>query len=343
MLVDFGIHHKRDGSKSKRFCRVFYRLKDTNNNALGNNAFIIWDDDKYDYSGDYQNYNSGKGYDMLNFGIVDENIMFLHEKSLLKDKPGFSFFDGGYGFFTPKILNWFPASLNQINYLAIQEALRHNMEKITDAEIKNLANTEYGNNTSFQTAINSLTQSQRNIIFSLMYNEKGSIMGSYSETNMIGGTYKNSTLYVKRTVNKNFSKIYNLSDLQMDNIITGHNLGKRLGDAFYWGKSHNMITEDITGNDDYAPLATESNTVLYTSDPVKLVIKYRNSYSNSNTIIINITHKIRGNNNTGVSNQEAAWGDLKAVNKLDNELGGGAHFSKFYGYFFVKDEKNGRP
>jgi hypothetical protein len=340
MLVELGITHNRSAwFTANRYCRIFFRLKDMNNKALGNNEYIIWDDHRYDYTGDYQNYNSGKGH-YFDFEYMAENVIFFNQKSLFKDKSDFAREDEARaGYFTPKILSWTTASINQINYLAIQEALRHNMEKIADSEIRNLANTEYINNTSFQTAINKLTQSQKNTIYSLMYNEKGSIMGNYRESDSTGGSYKNSTLYVKRTVNKNFNKVYNISDLQMNNIITGHNLGKRLGDAFYWSKSHNMITEDITGNDDYVPLATENNNILYSSDPVRLIITYRNSYSSSNTIIINITHKIRGNNNMGISNRSAAWEELKAVNKLDAELGGSGNFSKYFGYFFVKDEK----
>jgi hypothetical protein len=336
----YGMKNSTAIIKNNRYMKLVYRMMDLSGNDIGDNLFYIWDDRDCDYTGDFLNYNDGKGY-YFNFEHCEKYLMFLNEKSLFAGFPDISNMRADSNYFPTWGGSWEIFTLQNINYRAIIEALKNNWNKITDQAIKNLANGIYTTNTAFKKEIDKLSQNQKDVIKSLLSNERGNILASLGDTNN-GNAYKNPSLYVKRELEKGHNQIYNLSSMSSVNNVTA--MRTNFPDNwFYGGRDHTIITEDITYNENYTPIITEKDIILNKSDSVPLVIRYKNSYSNNiynNKVTINVTHRIRSNHNSGEGNKEAAWDDVTPVQKIYGQSG----FSKLYanlgGYFFVK--KNNR-
>jgi hypothetical protein len=256
--------------------------------------------------------------------------MFMNENSLFNGKPGFINILYDMGPCTP---NGFASVYDPrwINYRAMIEAVKHNAKDIQDQQLKDFfINKTYTSYLDFQKEfeknlnlfylIASITNNERG--FFLVYSTEGQRWPNYSEP----------TLYVKKEVEKDHNKVYSLADFQMNNPVSGFEFHAYNGAIFH--KDKKMITEDITGNENYAPVITSKSNVVYTSDTVPLVIKYKNSYSDKNTITINVKHKIRSDHNSGESDQAAEWKNVIAV----DQIYGYSNFNKLYGYFFIDKE-----
>jgi hypothetical protein len=309
---------------SGQYYRSFY--------VINNNYFYLWDDNDADGTGDFLNYNNGGRY-YFNIKYNASPVMFLNENSLFHGK---FFNEGGSlrSYIIPYVNFWnITPSLEEFNYKAIIAALKHNisMGSVMDTAVINFANREYTSVQAFVTAINALSQAQKNVINGIFNNSHGSAMGVYNPSATRNKNYTNTTLYVKREYEKDYNKIYDLALMCYGGYASGFYMTNN--NSNYYGERF-MVTEDFTGNENYAPVVTRNETVINQNDPVvPLVITYRNSYSDNNRITINVKHRIRGTHNS-TGNPEAVWNNLKAVTQMN----GYDNFSKYYGYFFVDKE-----
>jgi hypothetical protein len=335
--VNFAIELSRKEYKwpNNGYAFLFYKLHDINWKAIGTNLFNFWYDARDNREGYFFNYNDGIRY-YFHF-YSGEKFMFMNNKSLFEGKPDFyNARSDNRGYYFPGTAGEIilRTALSNINYRAIIEGLRHNiaMGNVADREIINFAEKDYLSAAHFITEINGLSNVQKNTIYDLLSNDHGSVMVSSIEMNNKANTYNGSTLYVKRELEKGHNTVYNINKLEMDNPVSGYELHH--GGWFYNGLSRRIITEDITFSENYAPVVTERTHPIYTSDTVPLVIKYKNSYNNQNTITFNVKHVIRSNHGLGASDQTAEWQDMKIV----DQIYGIGNFSKLYGYFFVNKE-----
>jgi hypothetical protein len=355
---------------SHNYRRFFYWINDLSGNAFGNNRFTFWDDYGDNNQGDFLNYNDGKRYNMdleKDYTGKRDNsyyLMFMNENSKFKNAPNFRNTSKSAEYFHPYEYPFIQTtSLTHLNSWAIIEGLKHNLDLIMES-IKTLPGIQItyqpiidiANGTS--TNIEGLSPSQKNTVFGLLSNRNGSIMTNYSDNYIettsgyyhngqlvypavTGNEYKVNTLYVKRETEENHNRIYGLNVFEETNRISGIrtkdvNNSSAIVDRL-------IITEDITDNTNYAPVATLKENVLTPGSPMsRLEITYSNSHHDKNTIIINVIHKIRSNNCTQADGVTAAWDD---VDMVQNAVIGGATinessvgFNRLYGYYFISNK-----
>jgi hypothetical protein len=286
----------------------------------------------YHYSGVFLNYNNARKYFYAPYhtGNLDKYAMFMNENSLFKGKPGFINILHDMGPCTP---SGFSSNYDArwINYRAMIEAVKHNAKEIQDQQLK-----DFFINKTYNSYLDFKKEFEKNInlyhlITSISNNERGFFL-VFSTEGLRWPNYSEPTLYVKKELEKDHNKVYSLADFQMNNPVSGFEFHAYNGAIFY--KDKKMITEDITGNENYAPVVTAKSNLAYASKTVPLTLKYKNSYNDKNTITINIKHMIRSDHNSGESDQAAEWKNVIAV----DQIYGYSNFNKLYGYFFIDKE-----
>jgi hypothetical protein len=337
------------------YLRYLYRIYDAKSNkAIGNNYFQYHHDYGIDGTANFLNLNNGRintGYDASNGRYYH---MYMNDNSLFNNLPEFkkiakntgSYHRGSIGVGNME-RNRIDSIVN-VNYRAILEALRHNgIFNLIDPYIKYTLS-------SFTSKINGLNSAQKSLILGLLANEHGNTLGGYRDTllatvsttvtNQYGSyvttsevpktSYKRDTVYVKREREENHNKIYGLNDFNYSDNIFQVKMNAWSG---YYNRE--IITEDITGdNENYAPIVTETvSLVNNNSERVALLLKYKNSYGDFNTVTIHVTHEIRSNHNSGINEQAGRWDDLKAVKEVAG-ISNTSFFKKLYGYFFIDNK-----
>jgi hypothetical protein len=337
-------NHPYDITQS--YCRFFYKIN--------GNLFQWWDDQRYQKTnGDLYNYNDGKKYKIYLTEPSGHYLMLMNRDSKFRGKSNFRDISDSIhneGYFYPRRnsnLTILYNDLKKLNYRAIIAALNHNisMGKIPGQAIRNLLQTSSAS--AFETAFDKLTYDQKIELYNLLHNDNGSIMGSYTDKYIEsvpervqgygevipaiqGNEYSVNSLYVKRETEKNHNQIYDLNKFESQNLISGINLSS-LPKTDYPDRT--IITEDITCNGNYEPVATNKQAFLHTAE-YPLTITYANSYGSSNRVTIKIIHKVRGDNCNGLDGITASWDQVDMVNQYEGISG----FSKFYGYFFVDND-----
>jgi hypothetical protein len=349
------------------YIRQNIKASDTNGNSLGK-EFAFYEDPGYDdiQEGYLYNYNSGKKYYIKLDADDNYYLMFMNKDSKFNKLHNFRNInmrdfrepDMPDIFFGPQEQHYIETTYSRLwhlNYRAIIEAINHNIGSISDQAIRNLR--QHTSSISFMTAIEALSTTQKETIYKLLNNRNGSMMPNYYavyeetkreiigiddngatiENIVVGNEYATDTFYIKRETEYNSNLIYDLSDFDVSNRITGFPLPPTSPRS---SPDRKILTEDITGTDgygnvNYAPVVTRRTNEFRPSDNTsRLEITYRNSYGNSNKIYITVIHRIRSDNCIKASGVTAKWDDVNLV----NQIYGMSSFSTLYGYFFVDNK-----
>jgi hypothetical protein len=328
-----------------------------------NKTAFVWfnDEDDHNNQGWFYNLANGRQY-FLNM-YVNRTYNFVNSE-LFKDvgldgypvhiqqttNPGYYYASIG----TSNVI----ANAKQVNWKAILSVLKHNndngtytaiIEKLDDAGNAVEFEKRYDGTLTGTDSSKNLTPAQRNSIFNLVRqgNEKGSLhinihdgIEFYTQNNY--PNFKTNTLYVKRETEKGYNGIHSVNDFQGDHAAGGFTASSDSG-------AYHFITEDLSDSNFYEPVSTKRNDLVFTSQPVILSLKYKNSYTtertNRNEINIRVTHKIRSgvfsDSGNGTSYVKDVWANMRKVTNLPAPFtGSSSSFNKYYGYFFIpKDDQ----
>jgi hypothetical protein len=315
------------GSHIRDYFRVFYSLKNRNSNTITKDDLIYWNDGEWtDGVGDFYNYYNGKALISGTFASQDisDRHLFLMPSAghILSNKlnggrdivfmstASWGYLRSHIGEVGPSNSRSYLTEADQAHYKAIISMLKHNNSTIASEtvldNIKSLA--------EFKTFYNGLSPANQNTIRTRVMNAnaRGFIMGSANQSATDYEPFNTKTVYVKIDTEENHNSIYRLSDFTSTTAV--NNFPFKTNTAAQV-KNQTVVNENICDSDYYEPVVSTKENVVYSSDPVELVLSYKNSYSNSNTITIRITHKVRGNE---ARNQpvRTTWNMLEAVKSL---------------------------
>jgi hypothetical protein len=225
-------------------------------------------------------------------------------------------------------------TVKKVNWRAIQSALIHNDVSTINDELKT---------TNDFSRFKELIAGKETAILPYMFNDKGTMMfnkfDTYKEASpavyyngrevspeVVGNEYKLNTLYVKREYEQNHNKIYELSEFGVVDNIFNINMKVKGTNYNQYYLDRVIMTEDITGTGDglnYAPASSDKEILI--NEPgisVPLIITYKNSYSPSNTITINVKHKIRSNESSGITGGiTTTWDKVKLAREVHGKSG----------------------
>jgi hypothetical protein len=345
----------KSGSKGRW---SFYFYDTDNGQVVGGNARYIFFDDENDANdlGQFYNFNNGYAWTV---GTRHHLVIKLFASDVLDGMTiGDAYSDALSNpnrLYIPTRIGFSGTVSNakQINWKAILSALKHNNDDGSYTAIINkfdgvktaaeLEKRYYGSLTV--DADYRLNGPERTSIYNLIKqgNEKGLFFVSIGDNPTFSTTgypnFKTNTVYFKRDIEKGYNRIHPLFSFANEHGVGGFKFDTFLGYTTY------TITEDITNMDLYEPVSSDRNEVVFTSQPVTLSLKYKNSYStnntNSNEINIRITHKVRsgvfsdsGNGSNYVKND---WNNMEKTKNMpapfkdDNSR----FFNKYYEYFFI--------